>query len=129
MTIEKKTFRSGPYQEFFAEGTQAGNILYLSGQVGIDRKGNIPASIVEQTKAAYMNMQEVLAQFGADMSNIVDETFYVTDMNELFGNIEDVYGAREAAYGGTPEVCQTLVQVVGLVQPELKIEIKCTAHL
>ena len=63
------------------------------------------------------------------MSNIVDETFLVTDMNELFGNIEDVYGAREAAYGGTPEVCQTVVQVVALVQPELKIEIKCIAHL
>ncbi|MCP4627031.1 MAG: RidA family protein, partial [bacterium] len=67
--------------------------------------------------------------FGADMSNIVDETFFVTDMNELFGNIEDVYGAREAAFGGNPEVCQTVVQVVALVQPELKIEIKCVAHL
>ena len=63
------------------------------------------------------------------MSNIVDESFFVTDMGELFGNIEDVYGAREAAYGGTPEVCQTVVQVAALVQPELKIEIKCIAHL
>jgi enamine deaminase RidA (YjgF/YER057c/UK114 family) len=50
-------------------------------------------------------------------------------MHELFGNIEDVYGAREAAYGATPEVSQTLVQVAALVQPELKIEIKCIAHL
>ncbi len=129
MKIEKKTYRNGPYQEFFAEGTQVGNILYLSGQVGIDREGNTPANIADQTKVAYTNMQDILAQFGADMSNIVDETFFVTDMNELFGNIEDVYGAREAAYGSTPEVCQTLVQVVALVQPELKIEIKCIAHL
>ncbi len=129
MKIEKKTYRNGPYQEFFAEGTQVGNILYLSGQVGIDREGNTPANIADQTKVAYTNMQDILAQFGADMSNIVDETFFVTDMNELFGNIEDVYGAREAAYGKTPEVCQTVVQVVALVQPEIKIEIKCIAHL
>ncbi len=74
-------------------------------------------------------MQDILAQFGADMSNIVDEIFFVTDMHELFGNIEDVYGAREAAYGGTPEGCQTLVQMAALVQTELKIEIKCIAHL
>ena len=129
MTIEKKTYRSGPFQDFFAQGTQVGNVLYLSGQVGIDRDGNTPTSIADQTKVAYTNMQNTLSQFGADMSNIADETFFVTDMNELFGNIEDVYGAREAAYGGTPEVCQTVVQVVALVQPELKIEIKCVAHL
>ena len=129
MTIEKKTYRSGPFQDFFAQGTQVGNVLYLSGQVGIDRDGNTPTSIADQTKVAYTNMQDVLSHFGAEMSNIVDETFLVTDMDELFGNIEDVYGAREAAYGGIPEVCQTVVQVVALVQPELKIEIKCIAHL
>jgi len=129
MTIEKKTYRSGPYQDFFAQGTQVGNVLYLSGQVGIDRDGDTPTSIADQTKVAYTNMQDTLSQFGADMSNIVDETFFVTDMNELFGNIGDVYGAREAAYGGNPEVSQTVVQVVALVQPELKIEIKCVAHL
>ncbi len=129
MTIKKETYRSGPFQDFFAQGTQVGNVLYLSGQVGIDRDGNTPTSIADQTKVTYTNMQDILAQFGADISNIVDETFFVTDMDELFGNIEDVYGAREAAYGGTPEVSQSVVQVVALVQPELKIEIKCIAHL
>lgn len=129
MTIEKKMYRSGPYQDYFAQGTLVGNVLYLSGQVGIDQDGNTPTSIADQTKVAYTNMQDVLSQYGADMSNIVDETFFVTDMDELFSNIEDVYGARGAAYGGTPEVCQTVVQVVALVQPELKIEIKCIAHL
>lgn len=129
MKTEKKTYRSGLFQDIFAEGNQVGNTLYLSGQVGIDQDGNTPTGIADQTKVAYTNMQDILAQFGADMSNIVDEIFFVTDMHELFGNIEDVYGAREAAYGGTPEVCQTLVQVAALVQPELKIEIKCIAHL
>ena len=129
MKTEKKTYRSGPFQDFFAEGTQVGNTIYLSGQVGIDQDGNTPTGIADQTKVAYTNMQDILAQFRADMSNIVDEIFFVTDMHELFGNIEDVYGAREAAYGGTPEVCQTVVQVAALVQPELKIEIKCIAHL
>jgi enamine deaminase RidA (YjgF/YER057c/UK114 family) len=63
------------------------------------------------------------------MSNIVDETFFVTNMKELFDNLEDVYGERETAYVGKPEVSQTVVQVVALVQPELKIEIKCVARL
>ena len=129
MTIEKKTYRSGPFQDFIAQGTRVGNVLYMSGQVGIDQDGNTPTSIADQAKVAYTNMQDVLAQFGAGMSNIVDETFFVTDMAELWANVEEVYGAREVAYGGTPEVSQTVVQVVALVQPELKIEIKCIAHL
>ena len=129
MTIEKKTYRSGPYQEFFAQGTLVGNILYISGQIGTDQDGNTPAGIAEQVKIAYMNLQDVLTHFATDMSNIVDETYFVTDMDEFMENVEDVYAVREAAYGRNPEVCQTLLQVVALAHPDLKIEIKCTAHL
>lgn len=129
MTLHKKTYRSGPFKDFIAQGTQVGNVLYMAGQVGIDDNGKVPASIVEQTAMAYSNMKHVLAQFGADMSNIVDETYFVTDMNALMDNVESVYGERVSAYGGKPEVSQTVVQVVALVQPELKIEIKCIAHI
>jgi enamine deaminase RidA (YjgF/YER057c/UK114 family) len=129
MSIEKKIYRSGPFKDFIAQGTQVGNILYLAGQIGIDQEGNTPTTIAAQVTIAYANMRDVLSQFGADMNNIVDEIFFVTDMTELMGTLEDVYGAREVAYGGKPEVSQTVVQVVALVQPELKIEIKCIAHM
>ncbi len=129
MTIEKKTYRSGPYQDFFTQGTLVGNVLYISGQIGIDQNGNTPASIIDQTKAAYSNLLDVLSQFGGNMDNVVDETFFVTDMDEFMSNAEAVYGAREEAYGSRPEVCQTIVEVTGLAFPELKIEIKCIAHL
>ena len=129
MAIDKKTYRDGPFKDYIAQGTQVGNMLYLAGQVGISENGDVPANIAEQTAIAYSNMKHVLSQFGADMGNIVDETFFVTDMNELMENVEAVYGEREAAYGSMPEVSQTVVQVVALVQPELKIEIKCIAHL
>jgi enamine deaminase RidA (YjgF/YER057c/UK114 family) len=129
MTIQKKVYRSGPFQDYIAQGVLIENILYMSGQVGIDQEGKTPVSIVDQTKLAYKNMQDLLSQFGADMSNIVDETYFVTDMNELMSKVEEVYSAREAAYGSTPEVSQTLLQVAALVYPELKIEIKCIAHI
>jgi len=48
MTIEKKTYRSGPYQDFFAQGTQVENVLYLSDQVGIDPDGD--TQLVSLTK-------------------------------------------------------------------------------
>ena len=129
MSIEKKTYRSGPYQDYFTQGTLVGNVLHMSGQVGIDQKGNIPASISEQVQIAYENIKDVLSQFGADMSNVVDETYFITDMNDFMENAEFIYATREEAYGSNPEVCQTLVQVVGLAEPEFRIEIKCIAHI
>lgn len=129
MNIEKQTYRSGPFKEVFAQGVRVGNILYLAGQVGVDGKGNPGSDITEQTQLAYENIRKVLEKFDATMDSVVDETMFVTDMTDVMSNSDAVFGARAKAYGGTPEVCQTLLQVSGLVLPELKLEIKCIAHL
>ena len=129
MSISKQTFRSGPYKDVFAQGVKVGDILYLAGQVGVDPAGIPGTDITEQTKLAYANITQTLSEFGATMDNIVDETMFVTDIGEVMANVKGVFGARTEAYGGLPEVSQTLVQVVALVLPELKIEIKCIAHL
>jgi 2-iminobutanoate/2-iminopropanoate deaminase len=129
MTLTKQVFRSGPYADLIAQGVKVGNILYLSGQVGMDEAGNIPTTMAEQTVLAYANIRAVLAEFGAGLDNIVDETFLVTSVEETHENLKAIYGARAEAYGRTPEVTQTLIGVVGLVLPKLKLEIKCIAHL
>lgn len=129
MTIEKQTVRSGPYKDIFAQAVKVDNVLYLSGQVGIDKSGAPGADITEQTRLTYANIRKVLAEFGATMDNIVDETMFVTNMEETMANAETVFAARAEAYGGVPQVCQTLVQVSALVLPQLKLEVKCIAHL
>ena len=129
MAIEKQVFRSGPYADLIAQGVKVGDTLYLSGQVGMDEAGNIPTSMAEQTVLAYANIRTVLAEFGAGFDNIVDETFLVTSVEETHDQLEAIFGARAEAYGGTPEVTQTLIGVAGLLLPELKLEIKCIAHL
>jgi enamine deaminase RidA (YjgF/YER057c/UK114 family) len=129
MTLTKQVFRSGPYADLIAQGVKVGNILYLSGQVGMDEAGNIPTTMTEQTVLAYANIRAVLAEFGAGLDNIVDETFLVTSVEETHENLKAIYGARAEAYGRTPEVTQTLIGVAGLVLPKLKLEIKCIAHL
>jgi len=129
MSITKKVFRSGPYADLIAQGVQVGNTLYLSGQVGMREDHSVPEDIVEQISLAYSNIVAVLAEFGATMDNIVDETFLVTSVEEVMQNLEAIYGAREQAYGQKPGVSQTLIGVAALLLPELKLEIKCIAHL
>ena len=43
--------------------------------------------------------------------------------------VEALFTERHMIYGKAPEVSQTLVQVGALVDPSLKIEIKCVAVL
>ncbi|MBT8149811.1 MAG: RidA family protein [Gammaproteobacteria bacterium] len=129
MSIEKQTYRSGPFKNIFAQGVRVGDILYLAGQVGVDASGDAGADVTEQTKLAYSNIRRVLSKFNATMSNIVDETMFVTDIEEIMSNSDSIFAARADAYGEVPEVSQTLVQVSALVLPKLKLEIKCIAHL
>lgn len=129
MNVNKETYRSGIYKNVFAQAVKVGNVVYISGQVGMDAKGHLGADLAEQTRIAYDNVKQVLSQFEATLDNVVDETMFITDMGEFMKASESVLGVRAEAYGGVPEVCQTLIQVSALVMPELKIEIKCVAHL
>ena len=127
MALDKKLFRNGPYADLFSQGVQVGNTLHMAGQVGTDASGKAPDSLVEQMKNAYQHVESVLREFDCTMDNIVEETWFVTDMNECMTQVQDLFATRQAIYGKSPEVAQTLVQVVALVDPSFKIEIKCVA--
>ena len=127
MTIQKKLFRNGPYADLFSQGVQVGKSLHLAGQVGADATGRAPESLVEQMQNAYQHVESVLNEFDCTMDNVVEETWFVTDMHECMSQVEALFTARQMIYGKTPEVAQTVVQVVALVDPSFKIEIKCVA--
>ena len=129
MAIEKKIFRSGPYADLFCQGVRVGDTLYMAGQVGTDENGSAPEDLVAQMKHAYAHVQSVLAEYGVTMDNVVDETWFVTDIDNTMAKVGDLFAARAEIYGKKPEVSQTLVQVAGLVDPSFKIEIKCVASL
>ena len=127
MALDKKLFRNGPYADLFSQGVQVGNMLQMAGQVGTGASGTAPDSLVEQMKNAYQHVESVLKEFDCTMDNVVEETWFVTDMHECMTQAQDLFAARQAIYRKPPEVAQTLVQVVALVDPSFKIEIKCVA--
>lgn len=131
MVENKEVVRFGPFKDLIANGVKIGSTLYLSGQVSLDVDGNIVGAddLAEQVRQAYANVRQVLETFDATMENIVDEMWFVTDMNNTMARIDEIFDIRAEAYGGSPDVTQTLVQAAGLVMPELLIEIKCIAHL
>ena len=127
--MDKKLYRTGPYADFFSQGVLTGNILTLAGQLGDDHEGNVPNDLQSQMENCYKNIEIVLKEFNASLDNIIDETWFITDIEECMTNVGEVFDSREKIYGCKPEVSQTLIGVSALVDPKYKIEIKCIAYL
>ena len=127
--MKKKLLREGPYADFFSQGVQVGNVLTMAGQIPVDDNGNTPDDLKSQMIICYENILKILDHFGGTLENIVDETWFVTDIDECMENVSEIFAEREKIYGRKPEVSQTLIGVNALVQPNLKVEIKCIAHI
>ena len=127
--MDKKLFRNGPYADFFSQGVQMGNILTLAGQLGDDLEGNVPKDLQGQMENCYRNIENILKEFNATLDNIIDETWFVTDIEECMTNVSKIFDSRKKIYKCKPEVSQTLIGVSALVDPKYKIEIKCIAYL
>ena len=64
------------------------------------------------------------------MDDVVDETYFVTDMAALGAEAEAIMAARSEAYGrDMPEVTQSLAHVSGLWLPNCTVEIRCVARV
>jgi 2-iminobutanoate/2-iminopropanoate deaminase len=131
MTINKETKSLGmPWEKEYgyAQAVKVGDTIYVSGQVSHDDKGDIVGrgDMEVQMRQAYANIQNVLAQYGVTMENMVDETLFVTDMDAAFAA---AVKCRQDVFSSTPLVASTIVQIQRLAFPELMIEIRCVAKV
>jgi 2-iminobutanoate/2-iminopropanoate deaminase len=131
MAATRTVVQEGPFAQFIPDGVRVGDLITLSGQVGLDDQGEVvaPGDLIGQARQAYVRVAATLEKLGAGMGDIVDETFFVTDVAAAMENIEALWAVRAEAYGGDPQVSQTTLQVGGLVMPELMIEIKVIASV
>ena len=106
MSIDKKLYKAGPYADFFAQGVLVDDLLTLAGQIGVDANGETPDDLKGQMLVCYENIRAVLAEFGATLENVVDETWFVTDVEECMQLVGDLFSARETIYGCDPRLAR-----------------------
>jgi len=101
-----------------------GTTIYISGQIAFDKDGKVVGvgDFRAQTVQVFENLKAALAACGATFADVVKVTTFVTDMK----NAPTLREVR-AGYFGTNPPAGTLVQVSGLVIPELMIEIEAVA--
>lgn len=109
--------------------TTAGKTIHISGQVGVNQRGEIvgPGDLRRQTEQAFENLGLGLAAVGATWNDLIVTRLYVVGLKpEHVPIIREVRGRYVSA---RHPPASTLVGVSALVGPEWLIEIEATAHL
>ena len=104
---------------------RAGNMLFLSGATARDTEAEFE-DMAAQTEVILKRMQHILEAEGGSLQNIVKITNYVTDISKEGGAATHQVRVK---YFGDDLPASTRVQVAGLVEPHLKIEIDAIAVL
>ena len=66
----------------FSDAVRVGDILYLSGQIGIAADGKLPEGIDAQTKQAMDNIGAVLKRAGLSYGDVFHCTAFLADMKD-----------------------------------------------
>jgi 2-aminomuconate deaminase len=113
----------------------AGGLVFVSGTssrrpdnsiagASVDALGTTTLDIDEQTRAVISNISDILQSVGAELSDLVQVTTYLVNMND-FGGYNRVYAEFFDESGPT----RTTVAVHQLPHPHLLIEMQAVAVL
>ncbi len=77
----------GPY----VQGYVVGNIVYTSGQIGVDpATGIAPEGIQAQAEQSCRNVAAILEEGGSDLEHVIKTTCFIADMGD-FAAFNEVY--------------------------------------
>ena len=104
---------------------RVGNMLFLSGATARDTEAEY-GDMSAQTDVILKRIQHIVEAEGGSLNNVVKITSFVT---EITANAGSATHAVRVKYFGKNLPASTRVQVAGLVEPHLKIEIEAIAVL
>lgn len=76
----------GPY----SQAVQVGNMLFVSGMIGLDVSGLLKEDIISQTTQIFENLKNILEEAGFSVNDIVKTTIYLTHL-ENFAMVNSLY--------------------------------------
>jgi reactive intermediate/imine deaminase len=103
----------------------AGRLVYISGQVPIDRNGELVGAgeIEAQTRQVFENLSAALAAAGASWSDVVKLGYFLVDV----GQVPTVRAIRDEYVDTARPPASTLVQVSRLFRDDVLIEVEAIA--
>ncbi len=109
----------------FSQCVKFGELIFVTGQGGIDREGKLVSrDVAEQTRATFRNIELALIAAGSDLSKLLKMTSFIVDFEK---NGAAYLQARKEALKDMGFTSAT-IGVSCLVIPELLVEVQCIAH-
>ena len=82
-----------PGYSHVVEASAPGRIVYIAGQLGVDREGKVVGDFRQQAIQTFENLKAALAAVGADFRQVVKLNNYLVDVGDLptFREVRDSY--------------------------------------
>jgi enamine deaminase RidA (YjgF/YER057c/UK114 family) len=102
-----------------------GKLAFISGQVGLNSKGEISSDFAAQARQAFANLKAALAAAGATPADIVKLNYYVVGLNH--DKLAALREARDGIIDKQHPPASTLAGVQSLFRDDVQIEIDAEA--
>jgi 2-iminobutanoate/2-iminopropanoate deaminase len=124
-TAKRRAVKTGPPNGLFSPAIVTGDLVFTSGQIGIDSKTGqmVEGGFEAQFEQVFRNLTAVLDAAGSSIDHVVKATVFLADMND-YNTLNELY--RKKFKGDPP--ARTTVQVVKLPR-DARIEIEMVAVL
>ena len=126
MNIQQIATDPDPYAPYLlSQGIRIGDILLVSGQVGIDGSGELVSldDFEAQADQAFRNLSTVLGAGGSSLDRVAKVTIFLTDMAANFPKVVEL----RRRWFTPPYPADTIVEVRSLYRPEVMLEIEAIA--
>lgn len=126
MNIEQIETDPDPYAPYLlSQGIRIGDLLFVSGQVGIDDAGELVSldDFAVQADQAFRNLSKVLEAGGSNLDRVAKVTIFLTDMAANFPKVVEL----RRKWFTPPYPADTIVEVRSLYRPEVMLEIEAIA--
>jgi len=108
----------------YSAAVRAGDLLFVSGQVGSREDGSPEPDLDQQVRRAFTNLEAVLAAAGCSFEDVVDVTVFMVDAERDF---ERAWQVAAEYWGGPPYPALTGIGVEWLYG--FRFEIKAVARV
>ena len=123
--INPETMFVPPGYTQVVENTGPGRIVYIAGQLGIDKNGRLPGDFRAQARQVYENLKNALDSVGGRMEHIVKLNNYLLDLTHL----QLIREVRAGYLNSDAPPASTTLQVSGFALVGALLEIEAVAIL
>jgi enamine deaminase RidA (YjgF/YER057c/UK114 family) len=123
--INPEALSRPPGYTHVVEATAPARIVYIAGQLGVDRDGKVVGDFREQAVQTFENLKSALAAVGGDFHHVVKFNNYLLDVKDLpvFRQVRDSYLPPK------DRPASTTLAISGLAREGARLEIEAIAVL